>query len=107
MRIVLPGLECLHELSDHEQRGIARIVVDVFQSQLRDLRSAVIEQHGVIAIVFEHLAEDPEMEGEHGGDQDGVGGFHFAGERYVILFHIWVILLIALYCGTLSRAYYF
>ena len=63
MRIVFPREERVEHLPDHEDRGVAGVVVDVFLSGLRDVRSGGLEQDDPVAVVLEDALHQLEMDG--------------------------------------------
>ena len=88
MRIVFARKDRAHKLTDDEYRGIAGVVMNIFQSRIGDLRSVLIEKFHIVAVCTQNADDHFEMHREHRRDKNGIILFHVLGERYIILFHI-------------------
>ena len=76
IHVVAPGLQGVDKLPDHQQRGVAGVVVDVFQPQLGHLAAAVFKHLDVIALLAEQLGEKTEMQRQHTRNENGVRALH-------------------------------
>ncbi len=88
VHVVFSGMQRVDKLADHQQGGVAGVVVDVFQALLHHVRSAVVEQLEMIAAVFQHVDEQMEMNRRHGGGKNRVFPLHFPGEQQTAVFRI-------------------
>ena len=70
------GLEGIDELADHQDGGIAGVVMYVLEPQLADLASAVLQQLAGVARLLHDGRQDAELHRGHVGDEDLVGLFH-------------------------------
>ena len=85
-------LQRVDHLADDQLRRVAGVVMYVFQSLLDDAGTAVVQHLYLVPVVFQHVAQNAEVDGQHGGNQDGVGLFHFLGKRHLFdWFHRWII----------------
>ena len=65
VQVIFAAFEGINELADHQQGGIARIVVHIFEPFLHDARSAGGQQLRFIAIAAEHVHKQLKMDGQH------------------------------------------
>ena len=86
VRVVPAALEGVDELADHQNGGVAGVVMDIFEPRLRDPGPAGLQQLHLVAGALHHLADELEVHGQHIGHQDGVGLFHLLSEDDVAFF---------------------
>ena len=81
VQVVLARLERRDHLPDGEQRGVADVVVDVFEPLVDDGLVGVGQQLHVVAAGAEHLLQDVEMDVRHVGAEQFIGLAHLLGEQ--------------------------
>ncbi|MPM86649.1 hypothetical protein SDC9_133739 [bioreactor metagenome] len=87
VQIVFSGIQRVQKLTDDQQRRIAGVVVDVFQSVFRHLRTAVAQKLTGIALILHGGGQNSELNGSHAGNQYLMGLFHFRGKFRIIHLH--------------------
>ena len=86
--VVFAGVQRVEELADDQQRGHAGVVVHIFKALGHDVRAAVGQQLGVVAVEAEHLDDQGKVKFQHVGHKDGVARLpHLAGKFNVIAGH--------------------
>ena len=76
--VVLAALQRMNKLTYNQQRRVAGVVMDIFQSHLSDLRAFCIQQHAFVAVVHKYVFYDIEMYLSHHGDEYSILFlFHF------------------------------
>ena len=88
VQVVLAALHRVDQLADHQQGGVAGVVVDVFQPLVHDAPVVGGEHLHLVALGLQDPGQQPEVDGQHGGEEDGVLLLHLLGEeepaRFVI-----------------------
>ena len=88
VQIILAGIQCVQKLADDQQRRIAGVIMDVFQSQLRHPLAAVAQQFHLIAMVLHAGCQNAELHRCHIGNENFMGLFHVRCKPGIGLFHI-------------------
>ena len=88
VQIILAGIQCVQKLADDQQRRIAGVIMDVFQSQLRHPLAAVAQQLHLIAMVLHAGCQNAELHRCHIGNENFMGLFHVRCKPGIGLFHI-------------------
>ena len=88
IQIVLAGIQRVQKLADDQQRRIASVVMDIFQSQLRHPLAAVAQQLHLIAMVLHAGCQNAELHRCHIGNENFMGLFHVRCKPGIGLFHI-------------------
>ena len=93
-QIILAAVQGVQKLADDQQRRIAGVVVDVFQTQLSHGAAAVAEDLALVAVEPQRVFQQPELGDGHVGDEDGVGLLHLRGEFGIVVFHRFLLCII-------------
>ena len=75
--VVFPAFERVDKLPRDAQRGIAGIVVNVFEPLVDDGARIVVQDLYIPAVLAQEIDDDAEMEGKHIGNEDLVRMLHF------------------------------
>ena len=75
--VVFPAFERVDKLPRDAQRGIAGIVVNVFEPLVDDGARIVVQDLYIPAVLAQEIDDDAEMEGKHIGNEDLVRVLHF------------------------------
>ena len=97
-QIILAAVQGVQKLADDQQRRIAGVVVDVFQTQLGHGAAAVAEDLALVTIEPQRVFQQSELRDGHVGDEDGVGLLHLRGEFGIVVFHRFLL------CGLTSQS---
>ena len=81
MYVVLAALDGVDELPDHQQGGVAGVVVDIFLSGVHDALAPAVEHLHLEALGLQEPGQHGEVDGEHLGHQEGVLLLHLLGEE--------------------------
>ena len=65
IRVVLAGEDSLHNLTNHQQRWIARVVIDIFQSHINAAFVVVVQYDQIIAASSECRLEEVKVNRRH------------------------------------------
>ena len=87
IQVILAALQSVQKLADDQQGRVAGVVVHILQAQLRHLTAAVAQHFHMIALIFQRRRQHGKMQGQHVGNQDGVGLFHLLSKTGIIGFH--------------------
>ena len=87
MRVVLARKYSVHKLAYHQYCGITGVVVNVFQSHIRDMRSRIFKQFQGITVSPQNADYHFEVHGEHRGNENSIILFHFFRKGNIVLFH--------------------
>ncbi len=80
VEVVFAALEGGNHLADGEQRGVADVVVDVFQPFVHDLLPVVGQKLYVVAVGAEGVLQNAEMDFRHVGEEELIGLPHLLGK---------------------------
>ena len=81
VHVVFAALERVNELTDYEQRRVTGVVVDIFQTCLRDFGACGLEQLRLVAVVDKDVFEHFKMYGRHVRHEDCVLTLHLLGKE--------------------------
>ena len=81
----MPGIEAavfqsMNDLTDHQESGVANIVMDVAQPRFHHILPRVAQDFRLIAAVHEGRPQQPPVQGQHGGHEDGMRTLHILGK---------------------------
>ena len=79
--IIFAAAHCLQQLTDHQQRRIASVVVDIFQSGIHNAAVGSGEHIHLVTVQLEHLAQHGEVHRQHLRHQQGVFLLHLFGKQ--------------------------
>ena len=88
LHVIFAAFEGVDELSRHAERGIAGVVMDVFEPFVDDGAGVVVQKFEIPAVLIEYFDDDVEMHGKHIRNEDLVGMLHLFGEFRVVLAEI-------------------
>ena len=81
VRVIPAGEHRLHDLAYGGHGGEAGVIVHIFQPRVDGGAVVVIQNHHVVAVLFEHRPQQVKMNGAHLGGDDGPALFpHLLGE---------------------------
>ena len=80
VQVVFTGLQSLHDLSHYEERGIAGVVVDIFEAKIYSAAVVVGEDNQVVAAGADRGLKQIKVDRRHLGRQDRVVLAHFLCE---------------------------
>ena len=75
-KVVFSAFQRADNLPDNEQRGVANITVDVFQSRFDNFASGVLQNFCLVAAALQCRAQKREMKRQHTRYKYGMRGFH-------------------------------
>ncbi len=81
VKVIFSREQRLHKLSDHHQRRIAGIVVDIFQTDVHSMFVVVRQDHNVHAGRAQRRFQKLKMDRRHLGSQDRVIFQHIFGKK--------------------------
>ena len=81
MNVIVSALERVDKLSDDQQGGVAGVVVYILQSRLRDFGTCCFQQLRLVAVMDEHVLQDPKVDRRHIGHENRVFALHLLGKQ--------------------------
>ena len=77
VQVVFAGIQCLHDLADHEERRVAGVVVDIFEAEINCPAVVVGQDDQVVSA------------GPHGGlDELKVDRRHLRAQDRIVFAHL-------------------